>query len=85
MRGPVHANLCAELTELAPGILAQLGPNALMNLQKMAQAYQQQATAAGMSLEELTQLAAAKASGSVQDSDIPDLVKNFESADIDAN
>lgn len=56
-----------------------------MNLQKMAQAYQQQAAAAGMSLEELTQLAAAKASGSVQDSDIPDLVKNFESADIDAN
>lgn len=72
------------MTELAPGILAQLGPNALMNLQKMAQAYQQQAAAAGMSLEELAKLAAAKANGS-NDEEIPDLVKNFEAAEIDAN
>lgn len=73
------------MTELAPGILAQLGPTALMNLQKMAQAYQQQAAAAGMSLEDLAKLAAAKANGSVNDEDIPDLVKNFESAEINAN
>lgn len=74
-----------ELTELAPGILAQLGPNALMNLQKMAQAYQAQAAAAGLSMEELAKLAAAKASGTANEDDIPDLVKNFESAEIDAN
>lgn len=73
-----------ELTELAPGILAQLGPNALMNLQKMAQAYQEQATAAGLSMDELAKLAAAKANGAA-DEDIPDLVKNFESAEINAN
>jgi hypothetical protein len=72
------------LTELAPGILAQLGPNALMNLQKMAQNYQQQAEAAGMSLEDLAKLAAAKANGT-NDEDIPELVKNFEAAEIDAN
>lgn len=75
---------CAELTELAPGILSQLGPNALMSLQKMAQAYQQQATAAGVSLEELAKMASAKAAGA-DDEDIPDLVKNFESAEINAN
>src|SRR5690606_4026700 len=31
-----------DMTELAPGILSQLGPNALLSLQKMAQAYQAQ-------------------------------------------
>ena len=56
-----------------------------MNLQKMAQAYQQQAAAAGLSMDELAKLAAAKASGAAADEDIPDLVKNFESAEINAN
>lgn len=55
-----------------------------MSLQKMAQAYQQQATAAGVSLEELAKMASAKAAGA-DDEDIPDLVKNFESAEINAN
>lgn len=72
-----------DLTELAPGILSQLGPNALLNLQKMAASYQQQAAAAGMSLEELAKMAASHGQGN--DDDIPDLVKNFESAEIDAN
>jgi nascent polypeptide-associated complex subunit beta len=70
-----------ELTELAPGILTQLGPNAIMNLQKMAQVYQQQAAAAGMSLEDLAKMAANKK----EDEDIPDLIKNFETAEINAN
>ncbi|PJF19518.1 Nascent polypeptide-associated complex subunit beta [Paramicrosporidium saccamoebae] len=72
-----------ELTELAPGILSQLGPNAIMNLQKMAQVYQQQAAAAGMSLEELAKMAATK--GGEDGEDIPDLIKNFETAEINAN
>lgn len=72
------------MTELAPGILTQLGPNAIMNLQKMAQAYQQQAAAAGMSLEELARLAQARANGET-DEDIPELVKSFENTEISAN
>lgn len=77
-------NFNLELTELAPGILSQLGPNAISSLQKMAAAYQQQAAAAGLSLDELAKLAVAKANGS-QDEDIPELVKNFETAEINAN
>lgn len=73
-----------ELTELAPGILAQLGPNALLSLQKMAQVYQQQAAEKGISLEEMAKLADAQAKGYGED-DIPDLVKNFESTEINAN
>ena len=69
---------------MAPGILNQLGPNAIMNLTKMAAVYKQQAAAAGYSMEELANMAAAKASGT-NDDDIPDLVKNFESAEINAN
>lgn len=72
-----------ELTELAPGILSQLGPNAIMNLQKMAQVYQQQAAAAGLSLEELAKMATTK--DTTNDEDIPDLIKNFETAEINAN
>ena len=77
------ANKDKELTELAPGILAQLGPSAMANLQEMARKYQAQAAAAGMSLEELAKLAAS--SQGMDESEIPDLVKNFESAEIDAN
>ena len=55
-----------------------------MNLTKMAAVYKQQAAAAGYSMEELANMAAAKASGT-NDDDIPDLVKNFESAEINAN
>lgn len=55
-----------------------------MNLQKMAQAYQQQAAAAGMSLEELARLAQARQNGET-DEDIPELVKNFENTEISAN
>lgn len=77
-----------EITELAPGILAQLGPNALMNLQKMAQAYQQQAAEAGLSLEELAKMATTSgknAAATGVDDDIPDLVKSFDNAEIGAN
>lgn len=70
---------------MAPGILTQLGPNALLNLQKMAQAYQQQAAAAGLSMEELAKLAQARATGAADEDEVPELVKNFETADINAN
>lgn len=80
-------NATKELTELAPGILSQLGPHALADLQRMALEYQRQAEASGLSLEQLAQMAAAAgkngSAGGVDD--IPDLVKNFESAEIDAN
>lgn len=72
-----------ELTELAPGILSQLGPSALANLHEMARQYQARAAAAGMSLEELAKIAA-QAKDAPED-EIPDLVKNFEAAEIDAN
>lgn len=66
-----------EITELAPGILSQLGPNALLSLQKMAQAYQEQAAAAGVSVEEFAKAAAASAAAGNND-DIPELVENFD-------
>ena len=74
--------IVSELTELAPGILQQLGPNAIMKLQEMARSYQAKAQAAGMSLDELAELAKGHNQG---DDDVPDLVKSFEAADIDAN
>lgn len=70
---------------MAPGILTQLGPNALLSLQKMAQVYQQQAAEKGISLEEMAKLADAQAKGLGDDDSIPDLVKNFESTEINAN
>lgn len=73
-----------ELTELAPGILSQLGPNALLSLSKMAAAYQAQAAAAGISVEEFAQQAAARGGIDLNDDDdqVPDLVSNFEAANI---
>lgn len=73
---PFTVNLI-EITELAPGILSQLGPNALLSLQKMAQAYQEQAAAAGVSVEEFAKAAAASAAAGNLD-DVPDLVENFD-------
>lgn len=68
-----------EITELAPGILNQLGPNALMSLQRMAQAYQEQAAAAGVSVEEFAKAAAASAAAaSSNNDDIPQLVENID-------
>lgn len=67
-----------EITELAPGILSQLGPNALLSLQKMAQAYQEQAAAAGVSVEEFAKAAAASAAAAGNLDDVPDLVENFD-------
>ena len=67
---------------MAPGILNQLGPNALMSLQKMAQAYQAQAQAAGLSIEEFAKAAAANAgkttTGLDDDDDVPELVENLQ-------
>ena len=77
------ASRTVELTELAPGILSQLGPSALANLHEMARQYQARAAAAGMSLEELAKIAA-KAKDAPED-EIPELVRNFEAAEIDAN
>jgi len=53
-----------------------------MKLQEMARSYQAKAQAAGMSLDELAELAKGHNQG---DDDVPDLVKSFEAADIDAN
>ncbi|KAF9287046.1 Nascent polypeptide-associated complex subunit beta [Mortierella alpina] len=64
-----------ELTELVPGILNQLGPDALANLRRLAQSYQQ--TAAGQ---------AAMAAAGVQpddEDDVPDLVESFEETSIE--
>ena len=70
------------MTELAPGILSQLGPNALLSLSKMAAAYQAQAAAAGISVEEFAQQAAARGGIDLDDDQVPDLVSNFEAANI---
>lgn len=68
-----------EITELAPGILNQLGPNAMMSLSRMAQAYQEQAAAAGVSVEEFAKAAAASAAAAAHgDDDVPQLVENFD-------
>lgn len=68
-----------EITELAPGILNQLGPNALMSLQRMAQAYQEQAAAAGVSVEEFAKAAAASAAAAAANNDdVPELVENVD-------
>lgn len=71
------------MTELAPGILSQLGPNALISLQKMAAAYQAQAAAAGVSVEDYAK--AQGAGGAGGSDDIPELVDNFEAAEININ
>lgn len=76
-------NLKLDLTDLAPGILAQLGPRALANLHAMAQEYQRKAAEAGYSLDDLARMAAS--GNGLDDENIPDLVKSFESTDIDAN
>lgn len=70
-----------EITELAPGILNQLGPNALLSLQRMAQAYQEQAAAAGVSVEEFAKAAAASAAASAANAggdEVPELVENVD-------
>ncbi len=74
-----------EMAELAPGILAQLGPNALANLQRLAMEYQKQAAAAGYSVEDFAKMEMQKAASATTDDDIPDLVKNFEGAHMSAN
>ena len=55
-----------ELTELIPGILTQLGPDAMAQLRKFAESYQ----AGG----------APGAPAADDDDDVPDLVENFEDA-----
>lgn len=54
-----------ELSELLPGIISQMGPEAMTNIRKMAESYQAQAAAAG---------GASKAT----DDDVPDLVESFD-------
>ncbi|CAO3689144.1 unnamed protein product [Umbelopsis ramanniana] len=55
-----------ELTELVPGILSQLGPDSLASLRKLAEAYQ-----------------AAQGSANAEDDDeIPELVENFDKAEV---
>ncbi|ODN87123.1 nascent polypeptide-associated complex subunit beta [Cryptococcus wingfieldii CBS 7118] len=64
-----------ELTELVPGILNQLGPDSLANLRKLAESYQsmtaRQAAGAG-----------GEGAGEGGDDEIPDLVDNFDEADV---
>ncbi|WVQ83469.1 nascent polypeptide-associated complex subunit beta [Cryptococcus sp. DSM 104549] len=69
-----------ELTELVPGILNQLGPDSLANLRKLAESYQSMTA---------RQAAAAGAAGGAEDKkdgeaddEIPDLVENFDEADV---
>ncbi len=56
---------CAELQDLLPGIINQLGPDNLANLKKIAESYQPGAPGAGVGEED-------------EDEDVPDLVDNFE-------
>jgi len=58
--------LLAELQDLLPGIINQLGPDNLANLKKLAETYQSGA--------------APPAAGGEDDEDVPDLVDNFEEA-----
>lgn len=71
-----------ELTELVPGILNQLGPDSLANLRRLAESYQsltarQAAAAAGSGGE-----GAGEAKEGEGDDEIPDLVDNFDEAEV---
>ncbi|OXG10346.1 nascent polypeptide-associated complex subunit beta [Cryptococcus neoformans Tu401-1] len=71
-----------ELTELVPGILNQLGPDSLANLRRLAESYQsltarQAAAAAGSGGE-----GAAESKEGEGDDEIPDLVDNFDEAEV---
>ncbi|KAF9161860.1 Nascent polypeptide-associated complex subunit beta [Actinomortierella ambigua] len=59
-----------ELTELVPNILSQLGSDSLASLRKLAESYQQ--SAAGKA-----------ALGADDDDEVPDLIDNFEKADLE--
>ncbi|KAI7869436.1 putative transcription factor btf3-like protein [Spinellus fusiger] len=59
-----------ELAELVPNILNQLDPSALANLRKLAEAYQ-------------AQHGNAAAAEGQEDEDIPDLVENFDSVQVE--
>ena len=59
--------LLAELQDLLPGIINQLGPDNLANLKKLAETYQSGA-------------APPPTAGADDDEDVPDLVDNFEEA-----
>lgn len=69
-----------EMTELAPGILNQLGPNALMNLQKMAKVYQEQAQASGLSVEDY-----AKTIADMKTNEIPAIVESLQGTELNIN
>lgn len=56
----------AELQDLLPGIINQLGPDNLANLKKLAETYQSGA--------------AKPPTADADDEDVPDLVDNFEEA-----
>merc|ERR1739841_102251 len=64
-----------ELTELVPGILNQLGPEALGNLRKLAESYQTMQAGSGAQAQ-----AQAAKSGNDSDDDVPDLVDANETA-----
>jgi len=57
----------AELQDLLPGIINQLGPDNLANLKKLAETYQSGG-------------APPPTAGADDDEDVPDLVDNFEEA-----
>ena len=57
----------AELQDLLPGIINQLGPDNLANLKKLAETYQGGNPPPGANADD-------------DDEDVPDLVDNFEEA-----
>ncbi|WVN87238.1 nascent polypeptide-associated complex subunit beta [Cryptococcus depauperatus CBS 7841] len=70
-----------ELTELVPGILNQLGPDSLANLRRLAESYQ------SMTARQAAAAAAAGGAGAGEatadgDDEIPDLVENFDEAEV---
>lgn len=61
-----------ELTELVPGILNQLGPDSLASLRKLAESYQA-----------IQQNQKRPSAGDDDDDDVPDLVENFDSVNLE--
>jgi len=61
-----------ELTELVPGILNQLGPDSLASLRKLAESYQA-----------IQQNQKRPSAGDDDDDDVPDLVENFDTANLE--
>lgn len=53
-----------DMTELMPGILSQMGPDALNSLRKLAETY--------------TKMGGQAAAGAEDDEAVPELVENFE-------